>query len=155
LLTPDVIEQLEVMGRVALAALLGSLIGLERELSGKPAGLRTHLLVAAAACLLLSLGDPLLARYAEQHGAATSADPLRLLQAIVIGASFLGAGTIVVDRDARRVEGLTTAASVLVTTGVGAAVALRQHVLAISVTALTLLALTLLGLLERRLGRGG
>jgi putative Mg2+ transporter-C (MgtC) family protein len=144
--------QVALVTRVVFAAALGAIVGLEREWAGKPAGLRTHLLITAAACLFLGLGDPLLAHGPGAGlGEAVRADPVRLLQSIILGVSFLGAGTIVVDREGGRVEGLTTAAGVLVTTGIGVAVALGQYVVAVSVTVLIVAALAALGAIESRL----
>jgi putative Mg2+ transporter-C (MgtC) family protein len=144
--------QLALVGRVGLAAVLGAVVGLEREWAGKPAGLRTHLLIAAAACLFVGLGGPLMVQGSGADlGVSVRSDPLRLLQSIILGVSFLGAGTIIVDRKGGRVEGLTTAAGVLVTTGIGIAVALGQTVVALSVTGLTVLTLAVLGVVEVRL----
>lgn len=144
--------QLSLVGRVVFAACLGAVIGLEREWAGKAAGLRTHLLIAAAACLFVGLGDPLMA-----HGPGANLDtsvrpdPVRLLQSIILGVSFLGAGTIIVDRERGHVEGLTTAAGILVTTAIGVAVALEQTVVALSVALLTVVTLAVLGVVENRL----
>lgn len=138
------VEQLSVVGTVALAAVLGGAIGFERELSDKPAGLRTHAILAAAACLLVGLSDPLLARFVtESPPEILRADPIRVVEAIVTGTAFLGAGTIFVNRD-RHVEGLTTAASLLLVAGLGIAVALHQWVVALATTVLALVLLRLI-----------
>jgi putative Mg2+ transporter-C (MgtC) family protein len=151
----DWVNQLQLLGHVALAGLLGGLIGAERERAHKPAGLRTHILVAAAAALLVQLGylgishlGPAALPDGGDHQ-PIRADPIRIMQAIILGISFLGAGTILRERDAR-VEGLTTAATILLTATVGITTALRQYLLAAGVTLLTLLVLTALGWLERR-----
>ena len=81
-------------------------------------------------------------------------DPVRIIEAVVTGVSFLGAGTIILRRGRRQVEGLTTAASILFTAAVGVCVALSQLVLAVGVTLLVLAILRGLGLLEARLGKG-
>jgi putative Mg2+ transporter-C (MgtC) family protein len=81
-------------------------------------------------------------------------DPVRIIEAVVTGISFLGAGTIILRRGKRQVEGLTTAASILFTAAVGVCVALSQLVLAVGATLLVLLILRGLGLLERQLGKG-
>lgn len=140
---------LQAAGRIGIAALLGALVGLERELAGKPAGLRTHLLVAASAALLMLLGVEVVEGF-RRHGEATvlAADPLRVIQAIVVGVSFLGAGTII-QPGGERVEGLTTAASILLTAALGLAVALGQILLAFLLTAGMLAVLVLLGFVER------
>ena len=142
-------QELQGLGLVALAAALGGVVGLERELSGKPAGLRTHMFVAAAGTMLILLGDALLVRHRDEVGFVMNAgDPIRIIQAIVIGISFLGAGTIV--HQGNDVEGLTTAASILLTAGIGIAVAIPKFTLAIGVTILAVLILTIVGWLERK-----
>lgn len=130
--------------RVGVAMLIGALLGFERELHDKPAGLRTHMLMAGAACLFVLLAD-LSIDAIEVDGndnAAIRSDPIRVFEAIVVGISFLGAGTIIRHPDSTRVEGLTTAASLLFTGGLGIAVALGRIPLAL---ALALVALLLLG----------
>lgn len=135
-------EQLQIVGTVLIAAFLGGVVGMEREMADRPAGLRTHAILAAAACLLVSLPDALLEYYAAE---ATSnilrADPIRVVEAVVTGTAFLGAGTIFRDRDRGAVEGLTTAASLLLVGAIGISVALKQMITAVLVTALTLLLL--------------
>lgn len=145
----DWLAQLELLGHVALAGLLGGLIGAEREKANKPAGLRTHILVGSSAALLVQLGY-LGISHAGESG-TIQADPIRIMQAIILGISFLGAGTIIRDRGAR-IEGLTTAATVLLTATIGMATALRQYVLAGGVTLLVLLVLVILSRVERRIG---
>lgn len=117
--------------KVLYAMLLGGLMGLERELAKKPAGLRTHMLVTGSATLMVVLGDIMINSYSG--GAvvdAIQADPIRIMEAIITGISFLGAGTIIFrDRD-ETVEGLTTAASILFASAIGITVALEQFLLA-------------------------
>lgn len=145
--------QLNVLGHVALAMLLGAAIGLEREVVRKPAGLRTHMLVTGAAALLVALGDIMVQHFDQAlANQLIRSDPIRILEAVITGISFLGAGTIFVrGRGGQRVEGLTTAASILFAAGVGVCVALSQIFLAVSITLLILLTLRGLGLLEGRL----
>src|SRR5687767_7867318 len=102
--------QLEVLAEVALAMLLGGLIGFERELAERPAGLRTHMMVAGAATLLVALGDVFLLRVTEGSARELHADPIRIVEAVVTGVSFLGAGAIFRRGGESPVEGLTTAA---------------------------------------------
>jgi putative Mg2+ transporter-C (MgtC) family protein len=140
------------LGRVLLAVILGGLIGYERELADKPAGLRTHMLVAAAATLLMALGRVLIESYSGRD--FLQSDPVRMIEAIIVGISFLGAGTIFRSRaDHQAVQGLTTAASILFTAVIGIAVALNQYVLAIGATAIVLLITAGLGRLEARFSR--
>ena len=83
-----------IVGEVALAMLLGAVIGYEREAANKPAGLRTHMLVSGAAALLVGLGFALIEEAAGREDQTIAADPTRIVQAIIIGIGFLGAGTI-------------------------------------------------------------
>jgi putative Mg2+ transporter-C (MgtC) family protein len=139
---------------VGLATLLGAIIGFEREAEGKPAGLRTHMLVAGAATLFVLVADVMVEQFsADLDAGLVRSDPLRIVEAVVTGISFLGAGTIILHRHQHHVEGLTTAASILLTAAVGVCVALSQLVLAIGVTLLVLLTLRGVGLLERWLRR--
>jgi putative Mg2+ transporter-C (MgtC) family protein len=135
-------SQLQTVGSVIIAAILGAVVGMERELADRPAGLRTHAILAAAACLLVSLPDAILEYYAAESTAAIlQTDPVRVIEAVVTGTAFLGAGTIFRDRKRGAVEGLTTAASLLLVGAVGIAVGLRQLITAVLVTVLTLLVL--------------
>jgi putative Mg2+ transporter-C (MgtC) family protein len=135
------IMQFEIMGEVALAMLLGGVIGLEREVADKPAGFRTQMLVAGAAALLVGLADSMLLRFIVEDKTSVTADPIRIVEAIVTGISFLGAGTIFRRDASEQVQGLTTAASILLCAAVGISVALRQFVLAVGVTLLALIVL--------------
>lgn len=146
--------QVRILAYVALAALLGALIGLDRELADKPAGLRTHMLVASAAALLVGLSEIATRQFAMNLGdGLVRADPVRIIEAVVTGVSFLGAGTIIWHNNKNKVEGLTTAASILVAAALGICVALSQIVLAIGVTVIVLIALRGVKILEDRLDR--
>lgn len=148
---PDLM-QLRVLAYVGLAMLLGAVIGIEREIEDKPAGLRTHMLVAGAATLFVALGDVMVRRFSVGLGSElVRSDPVRIIEAVVTGVGFLGAGTIVLRRAKDQVEGLTTAASILFTAAVGVCVALSQLVLAVGATVLALITLRGLGVLEKRL----
>ncbi len=136
------IYQLWPLVYVAVAMLLGASIGWERETADKPAGLRTHMLVAGAAALLVTLGDTMIAQVDVSTGTTpVRTDPIRIIEAIITGISFLGAGTIIYHRSEQAVEGLTTAASILFAASVGISVGLKQFTLAIGVTFLALVAL--------------
>jgi putative Mg2+ transporter-C (MgtC) family protein len=145
--------QLLIIGEVAFAMLLGGAIGIERELASKPAGFRTHMLVAGSAALLVGMGDVLLAQFAEESGSRLiQSDPFRIIGAVVSGVSFLGAGTIFRGGN-HHVEGLTTAASLLVSAAIGVAIGSRQWILAIGVTLLTLAVLRVLMIVEHALSK--
>lgn len=146
--------QLRILAYVGLSMLLGAAIGFEREMEEKPAGLRTHILVAGAATLFVALGDVVVQDFSLTLGDdLVRSDPVRVIEAVVTGVSFLGAGTIVLRRGRDQVEGLTTAASILFTSAVGMCVALSRLLLAVGVTVLVLVTLRGLGLLESWLRR--
>lgn len=142
----------QALSRILLAGALGGIVGLEREMREKPAGLRTHILVGMAACLLVAI-----ARHAVvEVGApgAVEADPLRIVQTTVLGISFLGAGTIFVRRGTGRVGGLTTAATILMTAALGLSVGLGMWQLACVVTICVVGVLTAVGRFESYLHGG-
>jgi putative Mg2+ transporter-C (MgtC) family protein len=145
--------QLLLIAEVAFAMLLGGAIGFERELANKPAGFRTHMLVSGAAALLVGMGDTLVARFTETAGhELIQADPFRIMGAVVSGVSFLGAGTIF-RAGGQHVEGLTTAASLLICASIGIAVGSRQWITAIGATLLTLAVLRALIFVESAIAR--
>ncbi|TYP93959.1 putative Mg2+ transporter-C (MgtC) family protein [Fodinibius salinus] len=128
--------------KVFFAMFLGGLMGLEREMAQKPAGLRTHMLVAGASSLLVVLGDLMIANYSSGPVVeAIQSDPIRIIEAIITGISFLGAGTIIFRNQDETVEGLTTAASILFAGAIGITVALQEFIFA---TILTLIAIVIL-----------
>ena len=137
--------QVELGIRITLAVFLGAVIGLERELAHRPAGLRTHAILAGASAMLVGLGDAMLAHFVSVSSRdLLQVDPMRIVQAVVTGVSFLGAGTIFRDGNTATIEGLTTAASLLLVAAIGIAVATAQVVLAVYVTGLTLVLLRVL-----------
>lgn len=123
-------NQMFVLFEILVSVLLGGIIGIERELANKPAGLRTHMLVAGATTFLVAMGDALMMRYAQTPlKEFVSADPFRVMGAIVVGLSFVGAGAIIQNTKEDRVEGLTTAASLLFVGSIGIGVGLEQYYL--------------------------
>jgi putative Mg2+ transporter-C (MgtC) family protein len=149
----DWLAQLHYFGLLLLSTFLGGAIGLERELRGKPAGLRTHMFIALAATLFMLLGRALVTQTGEGSGDAIAADPTRIMHAVVVGISFIGAGTIIRPGDSTRVAGLTTAASIWLVAAIGIGVAVGQWVLAAGVTVLALAVLIGLRRIEKRVGR--
>jgi len=140
-------HQLQMLGSVAIAAVLGGAVGFEREVANRPAGIRTHAILAAASCLLVVLGDAVVRHFAtESAPELLRADPVRVIEAIVTGTAFLGAGTIF-RRGTDSVEGLTTGASLLLVAALGIAVGLRQVLLAAMIAVLALLILRAAGTL--------
>jgi putative Mg2+ transporter-C (MgtC) family protein len=122
--------------QIAVAAALGAALGLERELSAQPAGLRTHMLVCIGSALFTLAGA----------GVAGS-DPTRIAAQVVTGIGFLGGGAIL--REGTTVRGLTTAASLWVAAAIGLSVGLRQWFVAVGTTVLGLAVLSLIKYFER------
>jgi putative Mg2+ transporter-C (MgtC) family protein len=138
-------SDLELLGRLLLAAVLGGAIGAERELNDQAAGLRTHMLLTIGACLFTLVS-------AYGFGAGPR-DPSRLAAQVVTGIGFLGGGAIV--RHGLTVKGLTTAASIWATASVGVAVGAGQYVLGVGgavLVSVTLLGLRRVGVLLQRWG---
>jgi putative Mg2+ transporter-C (MgtC) family protein len=147
----DWTRELPALRTLGIAGALAALIGWEREMARKPAGLRTHILVGVGSALLILLGDTIVERFAADQGRAlVQSDPIRVLEAVIVGISFLGAGTIIQQRGVG-VEGLTTAASVLLTAAIGMSVALGRAALATMVTLAAVAAIYFLARLEHRL----
>ena len=142
-ITPG-IEQIAL--RLLCAMMVGTLIGIEREYTHRPAGLRTHILVALGACVVSITGEILFYQY-SQLGATP--DPARLSAQVITGVGFLGAGTIM--KEGVNVKGLTTAASVWAVACLGIAAGFGHYALAILGMVLIFITLSLLEHLQRRL----
>lgn len=136
--------------RLVLAAIFGGVIGLDRELKDRPAGLRTHMITSLAACVftILSLELFLQVRALENP---VSADPIRIIEAVTAGVAFLAAGAIISGRG--RVRGLTTGAGMWLAGSIGLACGAGFYVLATMALVLTVIILTVLRRLEVRLPR--
>jgi putative Mg2+ transporter-C (MgtC) family protein len=130
--------RLELLLELVLAVLLGGVIGFERELKARPAGLRTNILICMAAVLFADLSH----RTAQDGG-----DPGRIAAQILTGVGFIGAGTII--RDKGSVIGLTSAATIWMVTAIGIALGFGAYLEAIGATVLVVLVLAGLGRLER------
>ena len=128
------------IGRILLAAFLGGLIGLEREIKHRPAGLRTNIFICVGAAMFTLLSD-------ELAGAHTG-DHTRIAAQIIPGIGFIGAGSIIHSRG-DLISGVTTAATIFVTAAVGMAIGGGQNLLALVATFLILGVLLLLGTIER------
>src|SRR5690349_13745144 len=134
--------RLELFLQLALATLFGGAIGLERELGGKPAGLRTNILICIGSMLYTKLSITI---------AASTADPTRIAAQIVTGVGFIGAGTILHARGA--VVGLTSAATIWVVAAIGVALGAAFYWEAAGTTLLVLVVLQGLGRVERLVER--
>ena len=129
--------RVELLGELALAVVLGGLIGFEREWKNKPAGLRTNILICMAAVLFAEI---------SQRAAMSGGDPGRIAAQILTGVGFLGAGTILHSKGG--VTGLTSAATIWMVTAIGVTLGWGAYVDAIAATALVLVVLTGLQRLE-------
>ena len=137
---------LSTAGKLVLAAVLGAIIGIEREMKNRAAGLRTHMLtaLAGAAFTLIAWG-----MYDQMRGDGSSeADPIRVVEAVTAGIAFLGAGAIIQSRD--RVRGLTTGAGMWLAGAIGLAVGLGFWQIALVATVLAIIVLGLLQAITHR-----
>lgn len=147
-------EEIDILLKVVVAICLGGVIGIERELARKPAGIRTHMFVAGAGALVISLARVLIETFTQDYDSVV-ADPARVLEAIIVGISFIGAGTVLKSEKDHNVYYLTTAASILFAAGIGITVALERYWLAICLTILVVLINAAVGGIEQRyLGKG-
>jgi putative Mg2+ transporter-C (MgtC) family protein len=128
---------------LCVATVLGGILGLEREIHGRPAGLRTHLLVSLGSAAFM-----LLSPYVASMGTGVPADPGRIAAQIVTGIGFLGAGAIV--KEGISVRGLTTAACLWIAAAIGMTAGAGRYLGAVLVTAIALFALLLLPWVEAR-----
>ncbi len=128
-------QDIGVIVRLIVAAILTGVLGWERESERKAAGLRTHILVGLGSALFMCIVGMEIETFPHEPGIVRF-DPIRVIQGVVAGIAFLGAGIIFVDRSQNRVRGLTTAASIWTTTGIGLCVGLGRYVVAILATML-------------------
>lgn len=135
--------------RLVAAMLLGGMIGLEREIHDKAAGLRTHMLIAVAACLFSLIALELIALPTEAPNEQRT-DILRLIEAVTAGVAFLAAGSIIVSGG--HVKGLTTGAGMWMAGAVGLACGTGHAGLAVMATVLALMVLWLFKRLSDRIG---
>lgn len=142
---PDLAQFVRILVRLLLAAVLGFMLGFEREQHGKAAGVRTHMLVAIGSAMFVLI---------PQQSGILPADMSRVIQGLVAGVGFLCAGTILKSgRDEQQVQGLTTAAGLWLTAAIGMACGLGREVTAVLSTLLALIVLGLVPRIVRLLGR--
>lgn len=127
------------LARLLVAMVLGGLIGMERQTRGRPAGLRTNILVCLGSAAIIVAFQKLSLEFNVGAESAIRMDPARAAAGVITGIGFLGAGTIVKSSDF--VRGLTTAASIWVVSAIGVTVGLGEYVIAVVLTLLVLLAL--------------
>ncbi len=137
------VTYLAVVLRIAAAFVLGGILGLERGLKQRPAGLRTHMLVSVGACMIM-----LTNQYIYQ--VFGSGDPVRMGAQVVSGIGFLGAGTIMVTKHSQ-IRGLTTAAGLWATAAVGLATGIGFYEAALMGTLVIVLTLTVLSILDSKM----
>lgn len=142
---PDAAGVTRITLRLLIAAILGGLLGFEREHKGKAAGLRTHMLVALGAALFVLI---------PQQAGVSDADLTRVLQGLVAGIGFLGAGAIIKGRGEEDTKGLTTAAGIWLTAAIGVAAGLGREATAVLSTLLALAILYLVPSIAGRFGNG-
>ncbi|MEX0607928.1 MAG: MgtC/SapB family protein [Balneolaceae bacterium] len=150
----ETLDQAYILLDVAIALVLGGILGLEREWRKKPAGLRTNMIIAGSAALLVSLGRIVIVDYqgivvAEGLGV----DPIRMLHAVIVGVSFLGAGTILKSSEGTTVRYLTTAATILMASAIGMSIGLKQYVLGVGATVILIMINFLFGNLNKYIHR--
>ena len=140
-------EALQSAERLAMAVVLGLCLGINREMRGKAAGLRSHMLVALAASAF-TIMTFIIVEEADKFGENVRADPIRLMEAVVAGIAFLGAGVVIQSRGT--VVGITTGASMWLAGAIGVACGIGQYGLAFMITLLGLFILWILGWVEAR-----
>ncbi len=133
--------------RLSVAVGLALLVGLERELRGKPAGLRSHMLVSLGAAAFIIVGTGILESAATSDSAAI--DPTRIVEGIIGGIGFLGAGSII--RSGGSIQGITTGASIWLAGAIGVSAGVNNFPLAAMVAVMALIIMTVLGYLEHSL----
>ncbi len=139
--------ELAILVKLLLAALAGGLVGLEREKHGRPAGLRTNILVSVGACTMMVVSEAFFLKYEGLDvQSVLRLDPSRTAAQIVTGIGFLGAGVIL--KEGASVRGLTSAATLWVVAGLGMAFGMGHISLGVISTALALISLTLLKKLD-------
>ena len=135
----EISSQLWILLDVVIASALAGVVGFEREYAQKPAGFRTNMIVAGSSCLLISICIPLINFVGKEIDTdSLRTDPIRVMEAIIVGVSFIGAGTILKLGKEHDVRFLTTAATLLYSAGIGITVALEQYILAVGLTIIIL-----------------
>ncbi|MDH6261388.1 MgtC/SapB family protein [Bradyrhizobium sp. BR13661] len=129
------------------AAAVGLLLGYERSYHGRAAGMRTYALVCVASTLLTAINGFPSHWYGGMATTPSAADPTRVIQGLMTGIGFLGAGVIV--KDGFTIRGVSTAASIWMTSAIGIIIGIGFYGAALSATALSLMAMTLLGKIEK------
>lgn len=138
---PDATQITRIIVRLTVAAVLGGLLGYERQRQGKSAGVRTHMMVAIGAALFVLI---------PQQAGASIADISRVLQGLTAGIGFLGAGAIIMGTRQTEARGLTTAAGIWVTAAIGVAAGLGRESTAVLSTIVALFVLSVVPLIQSK-----
>jgi putative Mg2+ transporter-C (MgtC) family protein len=138
---PDATQITRIIVRLSVAAILGGLLGYERQRQGKSAGVRTHMMVAVGAALFVLI---------PQQAGASIADISRVLQGLIAGIGFLGAGAIIMGTRQTEAKGLTTAAGIWVTAAIGVAAGLGRESTAVLSTVVALFVLSVVPLIQAK-----
>ncbi|MCY7336604.1 MAG: MgtC/SapB family protein [Chamaesiphon sp.] len=142
----DLAQIIRIILRFLLAAILGGLLGYDREVKGKAAGLRTHMLVSFGAALFILV---------PQQSGASIADLTRVMQGLTAGVGFIGAGSIIMGSQQEDAKGVTTATGIWLTAAIGVAVGMGREATAILSTLFALGILSLIPKIERLFERRG
>lgn len=138
---PDATQITRIIVRLTVAAILGGLLGYERQRQGKSAGVRTHMMVAIGAALFVLI---------PQQAGASIADISRVLQGLTAGIGFLGAGAIIMGTRQTEARGLTTAAGIWVTAAIGVAAGLGRESTAVLSTVVALFVFSVVPLIQAK-----
>jgi putative Mg2+ transporter-C (MgtC) family protein len=141
----DMLTDQQILMRLGLSLLFSGLIGLERQIHRRSAGLRTHILVSLGSCLIMLTSLHIFDIYKNQ----VALDPTRIAAGVITGIGFLGAGAIIREREG--VKGLTTAASLWVVAGIGLAMGCGFYSAGLYTTVLVLISLVFLRQLENKI----
>jgi putative Mg2+ transporter-C (MgtC) family protein len=136
---------IDIFVRLVMAVLLGGLVGIERTLAGKTAGMRTYALVAMGSAMFVLISEIVSAHFLN----LTNFDPLRMASQILVGIGFIGAGLVFHNGLDMRTSGLTSAAGLWVAAGIGMACGFHLYALALMVAVLTLIIFTILWYVEK------
>jgi len=140
-------NNLDIFIKLSVAMLLGVVLGIERTVAHKTAGMRTYGLVSMGAALFVIISEIVSQRYLDFN----SFDPLRMASQVIAGVGFLGAGLIIFQEAGQRVSGLTTATGLWVSAGIGIAAGFGFFSLAIFATILSLFVFTILWFIEKKI----
>lgn len=135
---------LDILLRLGVAIILGAVVGLERTLAGKTAGMRTYAMVALGSSLFVLIGQIVADTYST-----IGLDPLRMASQIIVGVGFIGAGLVILQGN--KITGITSAAGLWVSAGVGMACGFALYKVAVIVVVLTIIVFTIMWFLEKKM----